>query len=227
MGAHKTTVIFDMDGTLVDSWDAMQKTLDEYCEQHNIAKADIGSFMRSVSSQYGGVSEWADYPEATYHQLTQDYFSYLNEHAGKPGYLPTVYTGVIEGLSLLTQLGYQLAVFTSNEPDVVSRTLEHCGLSPYFTAVFSAADVRRLGIKGKPSAAIFTEIVAQLQPDLQHTYYVGDSLNDLLFAKNAGIQGIFAAYGYTDSNFIHDFYPQPITILSQATDISRLPDLLI
>lgn len=221
---NKLTLIFDLDGTLVDSWQVEQAVMDRYCSlmQYPESHVDIGPFMRSTASMYQGVPEWSNCDVDEYQQRLLEFFKVNAVYAGLPEYMPLLYAGVKEVLRDLYRQGAQLAIFTANDGPVVERVLNYYQLTSYFHAIFTSDRLREQHLKGKPSADIMPHIIDTLHLDnLEHTYYVGDSLNDLYFAQNAGIKGIFAEYGYSDPQSVKSLC-NPDYTLTQITDLRQI-----
>jgi len=195
---EKELILFDLDGTLIDSVpdlaDAVNRMLGDlgrepYAEETVRGWVGNGAAML-VRRALCGRRE-AD-PEAGGELFEKAHRSFLR-HYGEilPG-RTRLYPEVAQTLDLLRDRGYRLAIVT-NKPEVfVAPILEGLGLQGYFEKIQGGES---LPVK-KPDPLPLLHTCETLGTARERAVMVGDSLNDILAARRAGIRSIAVSYGY-------------------------------
>jgi phosphoglycolate phosphatase len=106
------------------------------------------------------------------------------------------YPGVAEGLESLHGLGLRLAVVTNKQRHFALDLLERLKLSQWIDVVVGGDSCERR----KPDPQPLHFACSALHVDPQQTLMVGDSLNDVLAARAAGIPVVCLPYGYNEGN---------------------------
>ncbi len=195
------TVIFDLDGTLLD-------TLDDLMNATNYALGQMGFPARSrkeVESFVGnGVAKLME--RAVPHGTSPadpsgalDIFkSYYAQHS-KDKTAP--YPGVPETLKSLRAVGCKLAV-VSNKFDAAVKALAQ----DYFPGLMdmAAGENEAGGVPKKPDPTMVLQTIAALGSTPDRAVYVGDSDVDLQTAKNSGLPCISVTWGFRDKPFLLD-----------------------
>jgi phosphoglycolate phosphatase len=104
------------------------------------------------------------------------------------------FPGVIEALDRLEAQGAILAICTNKRTDLSLALLDALGLTQRFKAVVGAD----LAPKAKPDASHLLHTIALCGGDPKRAVMIGDSINDVLAAKNAGVPVVVVSFGYTD-----------------------------
>jgi phosphoglycolate phosphatase len=180
-------VIFDLDGTLVDSVgdiaDALNRTLGSGFSDVQVA-GWVGAGVQELLRRAGAVGDL----DAIAH-------AYRAAYAASPVKHTRPYLRVKETLRMMQ---CDKAVAT-NKPGALSRTiLERLGLASEFTAILGEDDV---GAK-KPDPLIVDILRGKIGASRAHTLYVGDSLVDAETARAAGVDLCLVTYGYADPEAI-------------------------
>lgn len=184
-------VIFDLDGTLVDS-------VDDLCNSVNAARAYMGlpPLEHDVVASYVGsgapvLIRRAMGPGATEEQIEEAlgfFLSYYREHMldhTRP------YPGVVEALEMLQQRGVRMAVLT-NKPQRFSRDMcAGLGLAHYFFQIYGGNSFEQK----KPDPIGIRTLMAEAGARARETWMVGDSATDVLTARNAGVRSVGVTYG--------------------------------
>ena len=189
-------VLFDLDGTLVDSAPdltlAANKMLSALgypqvnCTQ---VKGWVGDDVRSLVLR-ALTAIVGDVPDESL--IEQGYVLFQRYYAESVYQDSTLYPGVHETLQTLKSSGLALACVTNKPSRFTKPMLEKSGLTGFFGAVVSGDD---LSLK-KPDPAPLEFAAEQLGVPLTACVLVGDSTNDIRAAGAAGIPVLWATYGY-------------------------------
>ncbi|GEA61431.1 phosphoglycolate phosphatase [Vibrio comitans] len=129
----------------------------------------------------------------------------------------TLYPRVKESLRALHEAGYQLAVITNKPYQFVPEILAQHGIDDLFIDVLGGDSLA----KKKPDPLPLTHLMGKYQASLSETVMIGDSKNDILAAKNAGVMSVALPYGYNHGEPIEQANPDHL-----IQDLSQLPELL-
>lgn len=195
----KNTVIFDLDGTLLD-------TLQDLSESVRYVQAKKGCALHTneqVRAHVGnGLKVLMDlsFPKETSKEERKDCLAMFREHYGKHCNDATApYDGIIELLQKLNDRGYRLAI-VSNKPDFAVKELNQI----YFSDNISIAigEKEEEGIRRKPAPDTVQEALKQLGSPVEEAVYVGDSEVDIATARNCGMDCILCEWGFRDREIL-------------------------
>ena len=201
---QKIAFIWDLDGTLLDSYEAILSGLEETFAQFSIPydKEKVREFILKYSVQdlLVQVAEERKLDVAVLNQVRAQSLAEKNAQV-------VLMPGACEVLAWAKETGIQQFVYT-HKGDNAFTILRDLGLESYFTEIITSQS----GFARKPSseAAIYLLDKYQLNPD--NTYYIGDRTLDVEFAQNSGIQSI---------NFLESTYEGNHRIQALA-DISHI-----
>ena len=173
------TWLFDLDGTLVDHFDAIYRAHAHTMRQLGLPPPTMEQVRAAVGRGLEKAVETLVGPERTAAALA----------IYRPFWDATMlddvklFPGARELLEALRARGARLAVLTNKHAPSSRRICEHLGIASLLDAVFGAGDTRWL----KPNAEFTRHALAQLHADAGTTVLVGDSIYDVATAKNAGI----------------------------------------
>ncbi len=191
------TVIFDLDGTLLD-------TLEDLCDSTNFALSKFGFPERTllevrsfVGNGIGVLIEKALPQGKANPRYGQVFEAFKSHYAVNCNNKTHVYDGIHELLFLLKEAGYKLAV-VSNKVD--SAVKELCKL--YFSDTIDIAFGETPDIKKKPLPDSVRAAMLVLKAKEEETVYIGDSEVDILTARNAGIDCISVSWGFRDKTVL-------------------------
>lgn len=201
---QKTAFIWDLDGTLLDSYEAILLGIEETFAQFSIPyeKEQVREFILKFSVQ-DLLVQAAEERKLDVEMLNQVRAQSLAEKNVQVVLMP----GAREMLAWADQAGIQQFVYT-HKGDNALTILRGLGLESYFTEILTSQS--GFARKPSPEAAIYLVDKYQLNPD--NTYYIGDRTLDVEFAQNSGIQSI---------NFLESTYEGNHRIQALA-DISRI-----
>jgi len=195
-------VLFDCDGTLVDSGDTIHHcmaasfkdaglTPPEIEQTHSI----IGLSLPIAIAQLLGreVDEQA-------HWLTQRYKENFVKHRQNPNFAEPLYDGI---LPLLNELGSRddllLGIVTGKSQRGVRSIFERHGIGHHFVTVRTADDC-----PSKPHPAMVLESCAEIGIEPERTIVIGDAIYDMQMARSAGARAAGVSWGYHKSDALKD-----------------------
>lgn len=190
-------VIFDLDGTLVDTAPDLVASLN-----HTIAAADLEPVTYDDLTHLVGQGarvmirrafelRGRQIDEAAVEPLLGRFLEHYK--AEMPG-ASRPYPGLIEALDRLADAGMVAAVCTNKLEELAVPLIEKLGLADRFSAV-TGGDTFPVR---KPDARHIFGTVEKAGGDPAATVMIGDSINDILAARNAGIPSIAVTFGYSD-----------------------------
>lgn len=201
---QKTAFIWDLDGTLLDSYEAILSGIEETFAQFSIPydKEQVREFILKFSVQdlFVQVAEERKLDVEMLNQMRAQSLAEKNAQV-------VLMSGAREVLKWADAAGIQQFVYT-HKGDNAFTILRDLGLESYFTEILTSQS--GFARKPSPEAAIYLLDKYQLNPD--NTYYIGDRTLDVEFAQNSGIQSI---------NFLESTYEGNYRIQALA-DIFRI-----
>ncbi|HKP50504.1 MAG TPA: HAD-IA family hydrolase, partial [Gemmatimonadales bacterium] len=166
------TVLFDLDGTLIDS---IRLILDSYhhtLTQHNLPARSDEEWLRGVGTPlHVQFSQWHDSPEKL-EAMIATYREFNLKHHDR---MVTVYPGVVEAVRQIKSSGIQTGLVTSKNRQGALRGLALVGLEALMDVMVCADEVSN----PKPHPEPVEKAVALLGADPARTVYVGDSIHDM------------------------------------------------
>lgn len=190
-------VVFDLDGTLVDTAPDLVAGLNHAVRQAGLEPVTYHDLTHLVGHGAQAMIErtWkmrgkALTPEELKWQMKEFVDFYYGSMPGES--LP--YPGATEALDRFQEAGIGLAVCTNKPEMLAKRLLEGLGLAGRFACI-TGGDT--LPVR-KPDREHLLETIRLAKGDPARSVMVGDSLNDMLVARNAGIPSIAVPFGYSD-----------------------------
>ena len=179
---QKTAFIWDLDGTLLDSYEAILSGIEETFAQFSIPydKEQVREFILKFSVQ-DLLVQVAEERTLDAEVLNQVRAQSLAEKNAQVVLMP----GAREVLEWADAAGIQQFVYT-HKGDNAFTILRDLGLESYFTEIITSQS----GFARKPSPEAATYLLDKYQLNPEKTYYIGDRTLDVEFAQNSGIQSI-------------------------------------
>jgi phosphoglycolate phosphatase-like HAD superfamily hydrolase len=173
-----TTVLIDLDGTLVDAFTTIHRGYVHTLPQFGLPAPSIDQVRRAVG---GGIAH------AMAHFLPpQKIPEAIRIHTAYVGKIllddVKLMPGALHFVRTQSALGRTLAVFTNKQADAARKICEHLGVTPFLKGVFGAGDTPWL----KPQPEFTEHVLRALHSDGAHAVLVGDSPFDVATAHNAG-----------------------------------------
>jgi phosphoglycolate phosphatase len=200
MKKQKELVIFDLDGTIIDSAPSLHNALNFMLKELNLEPIEL-----EVAREYIGngaqvlvkrvlVRDFNYEKHEIDEQLFKKALDILLSYYGKNLTEHTVlYNGAKETLEALQNAGYKMAIATNKPNQFVQEILEYFDIAKYFDYVIGSGVVEHR----KPHPAMLLKVCEELAIKPQNSIMVGDTINDILGAKNANMDSIALTHGYT------------------------------
>lgn len=186
-------VIFDMDGTLLDSKKDITSSVNYVRKMnHNLPEITEEYVVEVINMEVRNLSELF-YETEIYLDTDKELFeSHYDSECIKNVYL---YDGVKEMLKELVAEGIKISVATNAPTQFALRMLEHLGVKNLFDLIIGADMVEN----SKPSPEMLEYILKHYKYNKKShkAWMVGDNSKDILSANAAGIDSIFVTWGFT------------------------------
>ena len=210
-------VVFDLDGTLVDSAPDMCAAVNRVLRAEGLGRIDtdqargfigdgIEAFVERAWAAAGG--------RANRSRLRQAVDAFVADYAHAPAALSRVYPGVTGTLEALGARGCVLAVCTNKHQAIAERILSRLGLASRFRCVLGGDRAA----ERKPAPGHLLQVLDAIGADRTDALMVGDSAHDAEMARAAGVRCVLVTYGYGDPGAVPD--------VSRITRMSDLPALV-
>lgn len=198
-------VLIDLDGTLID-------TIPDLADAANAMLVELGAAplpQEDVATYVGKGTEnlvrrclsdpRAGLPvdDTSVAQALQVFGRHYHAVNGRRS---QVYPGVREGLAAMQERGLQLAVVTNKPTEFTLPLLELTGLASWFSVVVCGDTCARK----KPDPTPLLHACEQLRCEPSRALAIGDSVNDALAARAAGMTVLAVPYGYNEGRDIHE-----------------------
>ena len=205
-------VVFDWDGTLLDSAGAIVRAIQSSCRDLGLSVPDDSRARHVIGLGLVDAMRHAvpDLPATQYQAMVERYrFHYLSgDHE------LTLFAGVPEMLERLKRDGHILAVATGKSRAGLERALDHSGLRPLFQASRCADECH-----SKPHPQMLDELMAEFGVAPAATVMIGDTSHDLLMATNARVDGLAVTYGAHPHD--HLLEHNPVACLHDVGELDR------
>ena len=210
----KKLVIFDLDGTLLDTIADLAtatnyalKQLGYPCHDTETIRTYVGNGINKLLERALPESERT---EANVMKMRSFFVSYYDEHNAD---LSTPYPGIISLLETLQDKGIMVAVASNKYQAATEKLIRHYCPTIDFIEVLG----QREGIAVKPDPTIVSDILKKADVTPEETLYVGDSGVDMQTAINASIDAIGVAWGFRPRTELESY--QPKGIITEASEL--------
>ena len=191
--------VFDVDGTLVDSRQAIYDTMIEAFARMGLTAPPYDHARKVVGLNLAqALSDLApDLDAAGREVLVANYRSVFQEMHAVPGYMEPLYDGAAELLTRLRAEGWLVAMATGKSRRGVDTIVRMHGWADLFHSTHCADDG-----PGKPDPAMLVEAMRVLGAERSHTIMIGDTAHDIHMALAAGVHAQGVAWGFHTSEEI-------------------------
>lgn len=185
-----STVIFDLDGTLLDTSSGIYATANRTIEQLGmepvVDEAQLSKFIGPPIYQC-----FVDVYDLDPSLIDEAIEIYRKEYDLSGRYQATPYSGIKETLDTLQQRGYRMGVATLKYQPLARLMLEHFGLASYFEVIYGSDDASSLS-----KADIITSVLSTMEVAAAEAVLIGDTVHDENGAQESGVAFIAVDYGF-------------------------------
>jgi phosphoglycolate phosphatase len=199
-GQPLSAVLFDLDGTLLDTAADIALALNRAMIEHGcraLAEDEVRRMIGRGSPiliERALASQGCTMDAAVQAALLERFFHYYGELEASNEDRAQPYTGVVESLQAVHEAGLRTAVVTNKHHRFAASLLERLGLAQWVDFVVGGDTCARR--KPDPQPLLFA--CESLRAPASETLMVGDSVNDVLAARAAGIAVVCVSYGYNE-----------------------------
>jgi phosphoglycolate phosphatase len=207
-------IIFDLDGTLVDSAEDLRAALNKLMGELRLRPIEASEIKGMIGDGVLKLVERAlvavnGDPEQRDFLLPR----FLAIYQANAADLTRCYPGVLETLDALRRKGFRMAVVTNKPVFATKKILEALSLAEFFPVVIGGDSVQTR----KPDPGPLLEAARQLELDVSKLLMVGDNIHDVEAAHAAGMRCVAVSYGY---------HHRPPAEFNADSLIDRFSDLL-
>lgn len=207
------TVVFDLDGTLLDTLEDLYRAANAALESHSLPRRtrdEVRMFVGNGVEMLIRRAVPAECDEETILSTLADFkaiYAAICKDNTKP------YDGILPMLTALRDKGIRVAV-VSNKFDAATKAL----CAEYFGDLVEVAIGERAGVRKKPAPDTVLEALRELGATTEGAVYVGDSDVDIRTAENCGMDCLSVTWGLRDEEFL---------LANGATTLVRTPSDLL
>ncbi len=211
----KGVLVFDLDGTLIDSVGGIAESVNRTRKDFGFAplpRKTIESFTgdgakKLLERSFADVTLPVPVDEAL--------AKMIKHYADDPVWDTELYPGVKDGLAELFRREWRLCVVSNKPQEVGEKILRHFGIDGYIAAHIGGG----AGFPLKPAPDAMLYLLKKYNASPEESWCIGDNHTDMNFAANAGCRSIFCRYGFgvkagSKSTFEADDFAGVVRILN-------------
>ncbi|MEG9862333.1 MAG: HAD family hydrolase [Parvularculales bacterium] len=206
-------LIFDYDGTLADTQDAIYEALIQVAKEYNARQPDFSEISSHIGLPLEKIiRDVLQIPEESVLESVKQYrkiYSAIDINLAKP------FPDVIKTLNLLGSMGYSLTIASSKANEFIYRFLAKWEVEGIFDHVIGSQDVQNP--KPDPEAVFTLARKTGIEPD--DCLVIGDTVFDMQMGKRAGSRTCYARYGYGDDQLAGPFSDYIIKNFDEVLEI--------
>lgn len=194
-----TTIVFDCDGTLLDTLTDLRNAVNYVLRAHNLPERSVSEVKAALGNGVAHLMRQSmtdSISEAEFNTYLDEFKAYYGEHLQD---YTAPYPGMLDVLDTLRAKGYKLAI--------VSNKIQE-GITPlnkeYFGDRLPVAIGERPGLQRKPAPDMVLQALKELGSTQDESIYIGDSEVDVATAKNSGLLCIGVTWGFRDEQLHKD-----------------------
>ncbi|MGL5252267.1 MAG: HAD family hydrolase [Moraxella sp.] len=207
----KSLIIFDWDGTLMDSVGLIVAAMRHAAEQNGLTVSD------EATKSIIGIALVDAFPLLFPHDsdkhgaILASYSDYYIKHCDND----KLFDGIKELIKCLHTQGKILAVATGKKRQGLARVLPNSGIEPFFTISCCADETA-----GKPNPLMLQTILAETGKAVEEAVFIGDSIHDIRMANNIHMDSIAVSYGCESAEVLRMEHPN--ALVSSVTALTKL-----
>ena len=214
-----TTIVFDCDGTLLDTLTDLRNAVNYVLRAHDLPERSVPEVKATLGNGVAHLMRQSlpdSISEAEFNTYLDEFKAYYGEHLQD---YTAPYPGMLDVLDTLRAKGYKLAI--------VSNKIQE-GITPlnkeYFGDRLPVAIGERPGLQRKPAPDMVLQALKELGSTQSESIYIGDSEVDVATANNSGLLCIGVTWGFRDEQLHKDLGVKHIA--RKAEDIVTIIEAL-
>ncbi|EGD51174.1 HAD-superfamily hydrolase, subfamily IA, variant 1 [Thermoanaerobacter ethanolicus JW 200] len=205
-------VIFDLDGTLIDSKKDIVIAANKAFSEFNLPTLSEKTLASFIGNGAEAVIK-CGLGEKNIHMFDRVFSKFEKIYSESCTNYTSLFPGVKETLNFLKERKINIGIATLKCRTLTEKILKHFELDKYFSVVLCLEDVENI----KPHSEIIEKLLKKINNISEETLYVGDSEVDVLCGKNAGVYTCAVTYGTGDLQSIVAL--QPDFIITNLTKL--------
>ena len=201
----KSLVIFDLDGTLLNTIADLAAATNQALAQLGYPTHEEKAYLRFVGNGINKLFERAlpqpARSEENIQRVRALFVPYYNAHGAD---LTRPYEGIVALLEALQARGIKLAVASNKYQAATEQLIKHYFPQIHFLAVLGQRD----GLPTKPDPLFVKEIIKRAEVTSQEVLYVGDSDVDMQTARNSGVDVCAVTWGFRTREELSAYHPK-------------------
>lgn len=187
-----THVIFDLDGTLLNTIDDLADAANHVCLMHGFPTHTVEEYKYYVGNGMAKLAErfvpqdWRN-PEGI-GQVLEEFMAYYDLHKEDK---TAPYPGMPEAVDAIKRAGVEVAVLSNKADQMAGPVVEH-----YYPGAFPVVQGALPGLPTKPDPTLLHRLMERIGARQARTLFVGDSNVDIRTAKNGGLTGCGVLWGF-------------------------------
>lgn len=200
----KNLVIFDLDGTLIDTIADLGNACNYALQKHGLPVHPISAYNQMVGNGIKNMLKKAAGKQDSSEEdaILSDFFDYYDRHCTD---FTRPYPGIPELLSALRSRGLKLAVCSNKYQRAADKIINH-----FFPDTFDYVFGEREGIPRKPDPTVIGIILDEAGVSRADAIMVGDSEVDIQTAHNAMLECIGVTWGFRTAEQVREAHPTHI-----------------
>ena len=198
MNSEITTLLFDLDGTLINTNELIIASFTDTLEHYypgQYAREDILPFMGpTLDETFGSID-----PDSM-DEMIAHYRKHNWEHHDL---LVTQFDGVYETIESLAQSNYRLGIVTTKRRDMAERGLKLTNLEKFFEVVVTLEDATTT----KPDPEPIFKALSRFNAEATEAIMIGDNHHDIMGGKNAGTLTAGVAWSLKGREVLQSYKP--------------------
>lgn len=208
MEKNITTLLFDFDGTLLDTNELIIQTFEHILNKHFPGQYDREQILPFLGPTLTDTFEKIDPENAE--QLIAEYRKWNYDNHDR---LAFEFDGVSETLRTLKEEGFKLAIVSTKRNEMVHKGIELLDAGNIFDTVIGLDDVQH----AKPNPEPIYLALQRLNASKEEAMMIGDNYHDIVGGQNAGVKTVGVAWTIKGEDFLQQY--QPDYMLQHISDL--------
>lgn len=191
-------ILFDLDGTLIDTNELIIQTFQTVLDERF-----PGKYSRETILPFLGPTLTETFQQIDSSRVDELIAAYRKWNIENHDAMVQAFPGVAETLEHLHGRGIKLAIVSTKRNDMIERALKLMNVRQYFAAVIGLDDVKN----AKPDPEPVQLALSKLGVEPEHALMVGDNFHDIIAARAAGVDSVAVAWSIKGLDYLMAFEP--------------------